>query len=244
MRLIIIGLYAVIGMILSLPVHLYFAILFKKNPLKSWQKAHSYVRGYFKGIMFLAGTRVTVKGEENLPDSAALYIANHRSYFDIIIMQTLVKRPIGFVAKKEFQKAPIFPLYMKDIGCLFLDRKNVRAGLETINQGINNMKEGLSIGLYPEGTRNHKDELLPFKAGGYRIAEKSDSPMVLTALTGFDTIFEANKFHMIRSRHVTVEFSKPYYPSRMDPKERKEFYESIPDKIQAMLDNLNKESED
>lgn len=244
MRLIIALLYAIISIVFSIPAHLYFAALFKKDKFKSWEKSRKYVGRFFKGLLFIAGTKIKVKGEENLPDSAALFVANHRSYFDIIAMQSVMKKPIGFVAKKEFLKVPLFPLYMKDIGCLFLDRKNVRAGLETINEGITNMTEGLSIGLYPEGTRNHGDKLLPFKSGGYRMAEKSQSPMVLCALTGFDKIFEANKFHMIRSREVTIEFSKPYYPAKMDANERKEFYNSIPDKIQEMLYNAKKESED
>ena len=72
------------------------------------------------------------------------------------------------------------------------------------------MKMGLSLGLYPEGTRNHTDELLPFKKGGYRMAKNSECPMVLVAATGLDDILENNKPPALRKRHVIVEFSEPF----------------------------------
>ena len=236
MRLFIILPWAVLGMIFSLPVHLYFKSLAKKDQKKAWQKSFRYIRGYFKSLIFLAGTKVEVRGRENIPDdTAVLYVGNHRSYFDIIVSQTLAKGPIGFVAKKEFLKYPLLNLYMTDMGCLFLDRDNVKEGLKSINQGIQFMKEGLSLGLFPEGTRNHGDTLLPFKEGGYRMAEKSKSPIVLMALTGFDRIFEANKFHFIWKRKVIIEFAKPVYPAELAPAERKEYYASIPEQLEAML---------
>jgi len=98
------------------------------------------------------------------------------------------------------------------------------------------MKKGLSIGLYPEGTRNHSDELLPFKKGGYRMAEESDSPIILVAFTGADDIFENNKPIGIKKGNVIVEFSAPIYPHEMDKKERREVYDNFPNEIKKMLD--------
>jgi 1-acyl-sn-glycerol-3-phosphate acyltransferase len=124
---------------------------------------------------------------------------------------------------------------MTDMGSVFLDRDNPKEGLKSIMQGTDYMKQGLSMGLFPEGTRNHSDQLLPFKEGGYRMAEKSKSPIVVMALTGFDRIFEANKFHLIWKRKVIIEFDKPVYPSELSTPERKAFYASIPGRIEAMM---------
>lgn len=236
MRIIILLIWAILVILLSLPAHLYFKWLAKRNQKKAWEKSHRYVKRFFKSLIFLAGTKVEVRGLENIPENTAvLYVGNHRSYFDIIISQTLVKGPIGYVAKKEFLKYPLLNLYMTDIGCLFLDRENIKEGLKSINQGTQYMKDGLSLGLFPEGTRNHGDSLLPFKEGGYRMAEKSKSPIIVMALTGFDRIFEANKFHLIWKRKVIIEFDKPVYPSELALAERKQFYASIPDRIEEML---------
>lgn len=238
LRLIIAFLWAVIAMVFSLPAHWHWKRIAKKDPVKSWNKARPYVRGFFRKLLFIAGTKIEIRGAENLPeaDQAALFVGNHRSYFDIIILQTLTKGPIGFVAKKEFLSYPLLPLYTADIGSIFLDRDNVRESLKTINEGTERMKKGLSLGLFPEGTRNHGDELMPFKPGGYRMAEKSDSPMILVAFTNVGRVFEENKFHFLRSRHVIVEFDKPVYPSQMDKEARKAFYDNIPNRIQEMLD--------
>ncbi len=238
MRLFILVIWVVPVFLLSLPVHLYFKHLSKKDLVKCWEKSHRYVRGAFKTFLFLAGTKITVIGKENIPkDTAVLYVGNHRSYFDIIISQVLVPGHIGYVAKKEFLKHPFINLYMRDIGCIFLDRENAKEGLKAINQGAEYMKMGHSIGLFPEGTRNSGDTLLPFKEGGYKMAEKSKCPIVVMSLSGMDKIFEANKFHLIWKRHVVIEFDKPVYPSELSKEDKKAFYAGIPDRILEMQKN-------
>lgn len=236
-RLILCGLWALGAFIFSLPFHARFRHLAKIGKEKeSWNKAWKYVRGFFRGLLFFAGTRMDIRGAENLPkDTPALYVGNHRSYFDIITLQTLSPVPMAFVAKKEFLKYPFLNLYMTDIGCIFLDRENPKAAIKTISEGTRRLKEGLSMGLFPEGTRNHGEELLPFKEGGYRMAEKSGRPIIVTALTGMDNIFEANKNRFIKKQKVIIEFSKPVYVSEMSKEERKAFYDSIPGQIEEML---------
>ena len=109
-----------------------------------------------------------------------------------------------------------------------------------MNEGAKYMEMGLSIGLYPEGTRNHTDQLLPFKKGGYRMAKKSNSPIMLVAATGFDDIFENNKPPALRKRHVIVEFSEPMYPNELDKEECNKLYDEFPNMIQNMLDSHKK----
>lgn len=243
LRLIIAFLWAVIAMIVCLPTHLYWKHLAKKDPVKSWKKSKGLISSFFRGLLFIAGTKLEVRGEENIPsaDQAALFVGNHQSYFDVIILQTLVKGPMGFVSKKEFRSYPLLPLYMEDMGTIFLDRENIRESLKVIQDGTERMKKGLSLGLFPEGTRNHTEKLLPFKTGGYRMAEKSDSPIILVAMNNVGKIFEENPLHFLRRRHVIVEFSKPYYPGQMEKDEQKAFYNEMPIIMQAMLDRNKKD---
>ena len=243
LRLIIGIIYVILAVILCLPYHLYLWILSRKDQYKSWYKSWRFVRGFFKSLLWIAGTKIEVKGLEKLEavpkDQGILFVGNHRSYFDIIVLQTVVDRPLGFIAKKEFQKIPFFSWWVADIGSLFLDRSNVRAGLETINTGTEYMAKGLSLGLYPEGTRNHGTDLLPFKTGGYRMAEKSESAIVVTAMTGMDDILENNKPPRLKKCNVTVEFDTAVYPHEFENKERKEFYKGIPDRLREMLKMTN-----
>ena len=86
-----------------------------------------------------------------------LYVGNHRSYFDILAGYVSVPSLMGFVAKKEMEKIPLLSTWMKLVNCLFLDRENVKEGLKTILQGINQIKNGISVWIFPEGTRNESE---------------------------------------------------------------------------------------
>ena len=239
-RLIFAAIYAFLSVVLLYPYHIYLWLLSKKDQKKSWNKSWKIVRSFFKGVLNIAGTKVEVRGAENLEkipkEQGVLFIGNHRSFFDVIILQTIVDRPMGFIAKSDFKKVPLFSRWVMDIGSIFMDRKDVRAGLESIKTGTEYMSKGLSLGLYPEGTRSHTKELLPFKKGGYRMAKNSKSPIVLVAATGTDDVFENNKPIALKKKTVIFEFSAPVYPHEMDKDTCNEFYEDIPNRLRTMLD--------
>ncbi|MCR5226616.1 MAG: 1-acyl-sn-glycerol-3-phosphate acyltransferase [Eubacterium sp.] len=239
-RLIFAAIYAFLSVVLLYPYHIYLWLLSKKDQQKGWNKSWKMVRSFFKGVLNIAGTKVEVRGAENLEkipkEQGVLFIGNHRSFFDVIILQTIVDRPMGFIAKSDFKKVPLFSRWVMDIGSIFMDRKDVRAGLESIKTGTEYMSKGLSLGLYPEGTRSHTKELLPFKKGGYRMAKNSKSPIVLVAATGTDDVFENNKPIALKKKTVIFEFSAPVYPHEMDKDTCNEFYEDIPNRLRTMLD--------
>ena len=72
---------------------------------------------------------------------------------------TTVPGFVGFVAKKEMEKIPLLRSWMKNVNCLFLDRKDIKAGLKTILEGIEKVKNGISVWIFPEGTRNRNKDL-------------------------------------------------------------------------------------
>lgn len=137
-----------------------------------------------------------------------LYVGNHRSYFDIVIGYRLIKGECGFIAKKEMEKIPFLRRWMKNIHCLFLDRKNIKEGLKTILAGIDKVKHGISIWIFPEGTRNRDAGMMEFKEGSMKIAEKTGCPIIPVAMTGTAEIFEKH-IPWIKKSHVTVTFGKP-----------------------------------
>ena len=134
----------------------------------------------FKVILKMTGVTTTVIGEENVPDEPVLFIGNHRSYFDILLTYSRCRRLTGYVAKKEMEKIPLLSTWMKNLYCLFLDRDNMREGLKTILQAIDYVKNGISICIFPEGTRNNGEELsmLPFRDGALKIAEKTGCAII------------------------------------------------------------------
>lgn len=235
-RFIIIVLILFLYLLLGIPVLLIEWIVGKFN-----QKAKDYsclrmVQTAFKLMLKAAGVRLTVIGEENVPrDQAVLYIGNHRSYFDILLTYSRCPGLTGYVAKVEMLRYWLLRDWMKALYCLFLDRKDIKAGLKTILQGIEYIKKGISICIFPEGTRNRTDEMLPFKEGSMKIAEKTGCPIIPMAITNSAEIFE-NHIPFIRPCHVILEYGTPILPKELTKEEKKFLGSYTQNRIQEMLD--------
>ena len=196
------------------------------------------VQGYLHILLFLSGTKVTLLGYENIPrDQPVLYIMNHRSAFDIVI--TLAKCPglTGYISKKEYAKVPLLNWWIKWLHGFFLDRENIREGLKTILAAIESVKSGISIAIFPEGTRGRgpdERELLPFHEGSFKISTKTGCPIIPVAINHTSEIFE-DHIPWIRSRHVTVSYGQPVLPENLSLEERKFFGRHVQSIIEKML---------
>lgn len=190
---------------------------------RDWDSLH-IVQATFRFIVRLTGSSITVKGLENIPkDQAVLYVGNHRSYFDILTGYITVPGLTGFIAKKEMLRYPVLRNWMSYVHCLFLDRSDMKKALKTILKGIESIKDGISIWIFPEGTRNRKSDpldMLPFKEGSLKIAEKSGCPVIPVAITGTQEIFESH-IPFMRPSQVVIQYGKPIYLKELAPEDRK-----------------------
>lgn len=236
MRTLLILLFLLVFFIVSLLLFLYEMILGKINPRKKVESSQRIVSWAFHVVLFLSGAKYEVKGLENVPkDQAVLYVSNHRSYFDIVLGYATVPTLTGFVAKKEIKKVPILRIWMKYLNCLFLDRDDPREGLKMILTGIELVKQGYSVFISPEGTRNHGEGMLPFKEGSLKIAEKTACPIIPVALSNTDNLFE-NHIPWVRRAHVTIEYGKPVYADSLSKEERKFLGSHVQNIIREMLE--------
>ena len=190
----------------------------------------------FKLILRVTGVQTTVIGMENIPDEPVLFIGNHRSFFDILLTYSRCPRLTGYVAKKEMEKIPLLSTWMRFVYCLFLDRENPKEGLKTILQAIDYVKKGISICIFPEGTRNKGEELsmLPFKEGAFKIATKTGCAIVPISMNNTAAIFE-NQFPKIKKVHVVVEYGKPIYPKDLAPEDKKHIGAYVQNIIQETI---------
>ena len=195
------------------------------------------VQWAFNVILAITGVKVTVIGEENIPDEPVLYIGNHRSYFDILLNYTRCKRLTGFISKKEMEKIPLLSIWMKYLYCLFLDRTSPRAGLKTILQAIEQIKSGISIFIFPEGTRNKGEELsmLDFKDGAFKIATKTGCAIIPVSMNNTAEMFEAHT-PFVRRAHVILEYGKPIYPNELDAETKKHIGNYVQNIIQETIE--------
>lgn len=221
MRLILVILFLILFFIISIPLFLMEYIIGKFNHHAMVASSQRIVTWAFRMILFLSGVKYTVIGVDNVPkDEAVLYVANHRSYFDIVISYVTVPTLTGFIAKKEIRKVPFLRTWMNFLQCLFLDRDDVRQGLQVILQAIEQVKNGYSIFISPEGTRTPGNEMLPFKAGSFKVAEKTGCAIIPVAISNTEAIYE-NQKPWIRKAHVIIEYGKPIYPKTLEKEQLK-----------------------
>lgn len=237
LRIIIVLLFVIIYLIVGIPILAIEWIISKFNPYVADITQLRLVQWAFKVILFLSGVKLTVIGEENVPtDEAVLYIGNHKSIFDIVITYARCKRLTGYVSKISMKKVPLLSIWMSRLHCLFLNREDIKEGLKTILAGIENIKNGISMCIFPEGTRNTTEELmLPFKEGSFKMAEKTGCAIVPMAITNSAEIFE-NHLPRIKSTHVVLEYGKPIYPNDLDKETRKKIGAYCQTIIQEMLE--------
>lgn len=239
MRIILVVLGIVLFLIVFLPVYIVLWIVGRFRPHARLAASQAIVRNAFRVIMVFAGTKITVLGREKVPaDEAVLYVGNHRSLADIAIAYTSLPTLTGFVAKKELARVPLFSWWMRSLQCLFLDRADMKEGLKTILQGIEYIKEGHSIFIMPEGTRNRNEsdlDLLPFKEGSLKMAEKTGCAIIPVALSHTADIFEKH-LPWIHKTHAIIHYGDPIYPEHLTKEDRKHLGNTVRQIIINMLE--------
>lgn len=233
-RFSLIAIFVIVFLIVSLPIQLAEYIIGKFNPERRDRSSLAIVNWAFRVVLFVAGTSVTVLGEENIPqDEAVLYVGNHRSYFDILLTYVRVPRPTGYMAKVEMLRYPSLSTWMKYLHCIFLDRRDIKAGMKSILTAIDKVKSGISICIFPEGTRNKTDEMfLEFHDGSLKIAEKSGCPIVPISINNAGAIFE-DHIPKIKKAHVVIEYGKPIYTRDLSREEKRRLSPMVQEVIKA-----------
>lgn len=236
-RLIFVALFVILFLILGLPVLGLLWIFGKFNKHAADLASLRVVQWAFRTILSLCGTKITVIGEENVPkDQPVLYIGNHQSYFDIVVTYARCPGLTGYIAKDVLENVPILSIWMKRLYCLFLNRTDIKEGMKTILKGIEQIKQGISICIFPEGTRNpHPKELLPFKEGSFKLALKTGCPIVPMAITNSAEIFEAHT-PFIKKTHVVLQYGKPILPNELDADTKKHPGVYVKQVIEQMLE--------
>lgn len=220
-RTFLVFLFIFIFLVITLPLDLILYIISKFNPKLQISISRVIIHWAFKFILGICGADITVDGQENIPDSAVLFVGNHQSYLDILTTYVSIKGGVGYVSKIEMDRFPVFNLWMRGINCLFLDRDNIREGVKTIKKGVEELKKGYSMFIFPEGTRNQGETLLEFKAGSTKMAERAGVPIVPVAITGTADIFENNPHFSVKPGKVHITFGEPIIISELSKEERR-----------------------
>lgn len=162
--------------------------------LISADRLHTFARWWGRGCLFLAGVTLKVEGTEHLPrHGAVVFMANHQSNFDIPALFAGLPVQFRWIAKIELFRIPLFGLVMHRTGYIPVDRSDRKKSLESLKEGARRIANGTSVVIFPEGTRSDDGNLLPFKKGGFTLAEQAGVPIVPVAIVGSGRIMAKHR---------------------------------------------------
>lgn len=204
------------------------------------RRALEITKAHSNDILRVTKTNMSVTGQENIPtEGPVLFLGNHQSYFDVLAMQSLMKNPTVFIAKKELLKWPVYSWWMKDMGCLFLDREDPREAVKLFNEAARRMNEdGMDGVIYPEGTRSKSSEVRDFQKGSFKLAEKAKCPVVPVMIEGaFRVLEEENKLKENQTIHV--HFFPPIYLDQLTREEEKVIHKTVREMIIQKIEEVH-----
>lgn len=218
-------------------MYLFYMIWFRIKGIKysyiKKTKGEALAFEYVKKILYLwskftieiIGIELEVKGLENIPKETCVFIGNHSSILDIPILLYTVDRNLGFIAKKEMMKIPVIGYWLEKTKSVPLDRDNPRSAIKSINDGINNINEGCSMVIFPEGTRSKNGKVGEFKKGSLKLATKSKVPIVPVSIDRASRAFEDNR--KFRTAKIKVVFGEKVDTKNLSKEEEKTLTENI-----------------
>ena len=155
---------------------------------------HKLARAWAWSILAASRIKVTVKGLSNIDSlGSCIYMPNHQSNFDIPVLLAHLKVQFRWLAKIELFKIPIFGYAMKRAGYISIDRSNRKSAFKSLKRAARIIREGVSVIIFPEGTRNLENNIALFKKGGFVLAVDSGVPIVPVITHGTREIMPKKK---------------------------------------------------
>lgn len=178
------------------------------------------------------GVKVNVTGLQLIPNGPKVFISNHQGNFDIPILLAILG-PVGFISKKEVFNIPVIRYWMKKLHCVGFDRENIRDAVRMIKEGSENLKNGYSMLIFPEGTRAKDGVMEDFKSGSFKLATKSKAPIVPITIDGSNKLYEIDG--KLKKGTVNITFHPPIYTSQISREEEKVLHLKVQEIVSSSL---------
>lgn len=229
----------VISLILTIPSALKAKYLDKKGLTEKRDSyAHLVTSKWARLQLKVSGAKVNVHGIENIPnDIPVLFVSNHQGNFDINLFMSFIDKPKGYISKIEIKKIPIISTWMKYIHCVFMDRSSLKKSAAAIIEGVNTLKSGYSLVIFPEGTRSKGNSMGEFKAGSFKLATKSKVPIIPVTINGSYKLMEANN-NRIKPAEVDLYIHPMIETCNLTKEEEKQLHIKVANIIKSKLKDL------
>jgi len=192
-----------------------------------------------RSIMVGSRIHVRVNGLSNIePDKSYIYMANHSSNFDIPVLLGYLPVQFRWLAKAELFKIPVFGRAMLGAGYVKIDRFNQQSAFESISEAAQKMKNGVSVMIFPEGTRSKDGRIKSFKKGGFVMAVDSGVPIVPVIIRGTWPIMAKSSLRINRG-DIEMEIAKPIDTIGYSRETKEELMEKVRTVICQKFDKAN-----
>ena len=172
-------------------------------------KIHRIANLWARILLLISATKVNVIGGENvLTRRPQIFMANHASDFDILIVLAHIPGQFRWIAKKELFRIPLFGKAMRNAGYIEIDRQHHERAMRSIDEAAEKIKEGKSVMTFPEGTRSHDGKIQAFKQGMFHLAIKSGVPIVPISIVGASEIMPKRSLR-VNPGTITMVIDKP-----------------------------------
>ena len=199
---------------------------------------HRFANSLLRLGLHLIRTKVIVTGRENIPKGQFVLVGNHQENYDILVLKPIFRdHALSFIAKEVLAKLPIFGPWMTVLGNVFISRYADRSAAESIIHAIRNYKQGMSMGIFPEGKRSFGNEMIEFKAGAFKLAMKPKADLLIATQYNTCTILKGFPWRPYRV-HVHIHPVLPY--DTFKDMNSHELSDHVKGLIQAQLDIFDK----
>lgn len=175
------------------------------------EEADARLATFAKRVVARARIRLQVQGHERVPaERAFVYMFNHQSHMDIPVMYASVPaQSLRMVAKKELFRIPFWSRALRVGGFIEIDRGDRVKAIASIDRAAARVRQGISMGIAPEGTRSQTGRLGPLKKGGFHLAKNTGTPIVPVAIEGTCDVLPPGSGNMAYDRPVNVVIGAP-----------------------------------
>ncbi len=202
---------------------------------KTGRTQHRIARVWAKGCIFISGSRLVVRGSENLgKHPVAVYAANHTSYMDTPVVFSALPFQFRILARKNLWSLPFIGWYLNRSGQIPIDTDNPRATLSSLGAGVKALRSGMPLFVFPEGSRTPDGELQTFLAGAAFLAIRSQVPLVPVALSGVYDLLPIHTRHFYPGELVLTA-GEPIETTGMTLRQADELTERLRSSINEML---------
>lgn len=227
----------VTGMSMFFFIPYYILRLFRQE-----KRAHFYIgalgRIWSRMFIFLSGSKVHIEGQENIPRGRPYcFISNHQAYMDILVFMASARVAPGYIAKKSLSMVPFIRTWMFAFGCYFLKRNSLKDGMKAILFGVDRVKKGYPMVIFPEGTRSKQPQMREFKKGGLKLATKAKALAVPVSIEGTYNVLEARGY--VKPSWLAVKFHPPIDAAHLTSEEENQLADRLHQTIQTGVYELH-----